>query len=335
VRAVLVRPGPNFSVEDVADGWHRALTDLGVDVRSFDLGGAMTFYEQALRGGGLEPTGQDAARMAAKDLRSLCYDWWPDIVLVVSSFYLPPECYEIMRGRGHKIVTLFTESPYEDDNQILIAPYTDVCLINDPQNLDRFLEANPNSRYVPHAYDPARHHPQPAQDRYRSDFCFVGTGYPSRVEFFESCDFTGIDVALAGNWQDLNVDSPLHKFMAHPESGVCCPNDETALLYASTKSGMNTYRTESQRPELAEGWAMGPREVELAACGTFYLTEPRGENRAVLPMVPTFDGPADFSEKLRWWLAHDVLREQVAEDARNAIADRTFTNHARDLLATL
>jgi spore maturation protein CgeB len=77
---------------------------------------------------------------------------------------------------------------------------------------------------------------------------------------------------------------------------------------------------------------MGPREVELAACGAFYLTEPRCENREVLPMVPTVAGPEDFADKLRWWLAHDTERQAVADQAREAIADRTFLNSARKLL---
>jgi spore maturation protein CgeB len=77
---------------------------------------------------------------------------------------------------------------------------------------------------------------------------------------------------------------------------------------------------------------MSPREVELAACGTPYLAEPRGENRAVLPMMPTFTDPDDFGRKLRWWLAHPDERLEVAEAAREAVADRTFDHSVTFLL---
>jgi spore maturation protein CgeB len=80
---------------------------------------------------------------------------------------------------------------------------------------------------------------------------------------------------------------------------------------------------------------MGPREVELAAVGCFYLTEPRGENREVLPMLPTITSPEEFGEKLRWWLNHDDERARVARAARQAIADRTFDNNCRFLLERL
>jgi hypothetical protein len=97
----------------------------------------------------------------------------------------------------------------------------------------------------------------------------------------------------------------------------------------------NLYRREATRPELATGWAMGPREVELAAMGTPFLREARGESDEVLGMLPAFDGPGDFGEKLRWWLARDGDRAEAAAKARRAVAERTFDAHARRLLRLL
>lgn len=80
---------------------------------------------------------------------------------------------------------------------------------------------------------------------------------------------------------------------------------------------------------------MGPREVELAACGTFFLREPRGEGDEVLPMLPTFTTPAEFQSLLREWLTRDDDRTALAHKARAAVADRTFVNHAAWLLDLL
>lgn len=336
MRALIVDPGPNFSVADVADGWHLGLLDNGIQVQRFPTGEAMTFYERAMRASDLEADGQTVARMTANSIKSTIYDWWPELIVVVSSFYMPPEFYRILRARGHKIVVILTESPYEDDNQLKIAKFADVVLINDPTNLDRFREINPNSHYVPHAYLPDVHRKRPVQEQYRSEVCFVGTGYPSRIEFLEACDWDGIDFAIAGNWADLEPDSPLRKFLTIDDSRVCCENsDETVELYSSTEMSFNIYRVEAQHAALANGWAMGPREVELAACETFYLTQERGENRAVLPMIPTFTDPASLSEAVRYWLPRDKQRAQIAADAHGAIQDRTFTRHAAELLARL
>lgn len=330
-RALLVRPGPNFSVEDVADGWVEGLEANGWDVQIADLSGILAYHQQALMACKLDDERTRAGALASAVIRQMCFDWWPELVVIVSAFFISPETFRIIRARGMKVVTVLTESPYEDDNQIKIAALADVAVVNDPTNLDRFPS---NTIYLPHAYRPSIHRPQEPVPEAVSDFCFVGTAYPSRIEFFEQVDFDGIDVALAGNWQGLSPDSPLHKHLAH-DIESCCPNDWTAKLYASTQASCNVYRTEAQRPELSEGWAMTPREVELAASGTFYLAQPRGENREVLPMVPAFDGPQDFGEQLRWWLAHPTERAHVVREARAAVADRTFENHATQLLQHL
>jgi spore maturation protein CgeB len=333
VRALVVRPGPHFSVADVCNGWVAGLRENGVEVVDFNFDDRMNFYGTAHLPKHGELTlafdnPEHVARLAAEGILAACYKLWPDVVIIISGFYVPPEVYHLLRARGHKVVLLHTESPYEDDRQLLRAPHADLNILNDPTNLDRFAELGPTI-YMPHAYDPAIHRPGQYDSDAASDFCFVGTGYPSRVEFLERCDFDGIDVAIAGNWRNTRPDSPLRKYLAH-DIDECCPNAETARLYASTKVSANLYRKEAT--ESADGWAMGPREVELAAIGAFFLREPRGESDDMLHMLPTFTDPDDFSERLRWWLAHPAERETAAVQAQAAIADRTFKNHAARLL---
>ena len=333
MRAVVVRPGPSFSVEDVATGWIEGLRANGVHVTEFDTGAATTYHEGALKAMGIDDPEQ-ACLMASANLRQTCFDVMPDLLLVISSFLIAPAAYDIIRSRGIKVVSVLTESPYEDDAQVPIAGFCDAVLVNDPTNLDLFRKVNPQTWYQPHCYRPEIHRPGNPGPDYASDFCFVGTGYPGRVEFFEACDFDGIDVALAGNWQALGAMSPLIPHLTHPRA-QCVDNAEAVKLYQATKASVNVYRTEAQRAELVTGWAMGPREVELAAAGTFFLTEERGENREVLPMLPTFDGPEDFTDKLRWWLAHEAERTEAATKAREAVADRTFDRAAAELLRRL
>ena len=207
-------------------------------------------------------------------------------------------------------------------------------LLNDPVNIERFRQFGP-AEYMPHAWRPSVHHPGPAVPELKSDFAFVGTGFKSRVEFFERMDFSGLDVLLAGTWPDLAEDSPLRAHMPGGDVVQCTDNTETADIYRSTRAGINFYRRESEPGHLGEGWAVGPREVELAACGTFFLRDSRPEGDELFPSLPTFAGPEDASEQLRWWLAHDSAREKAAAAARAAVGDRTFENNARRLLKLL
>lgn len=338
MRILAVAPGPDFSVADVHNGWVEALRELGCHVVSFDLGERLTFYARTRLetapgqySAGLDPN--EVIQLALSGLYSTLYLVQPDVMLVTSGFYSNAGLLDRVRYNGTRVVLLHTESPYEDDRQIRRAEFADINLINDPTNIDRFRAVAP-TWYVPHAYRPSVHRPRPPKPECASDFAFVGTGYPSRVDFFETVDWTGIDVTLAGNWQQLRDDSPLQKYLAH-DVELCVDNSDAVDLYASTRMSANLYRRESERPELSAGWSMSPREVELAAVGTFYLRDARGESDEVLGMLPSFSGPEDFGEQVRWWLAHDDERDTLAAQAQRAVAGRTFASHARMLLRLL
>ena len=333
MRALVVHPGPEFSVSDVYRGWVKGLRQNGVDIAEFNLHDRLTFYANAH----VERDGQwcrafdweAGYRMAALGIETAALRFWPDIVIIISGLFVPPETYDVLRARGMTVVLIHTESPYEDNVQILRAAHADLNLLNDPTNLEQFRQVAP-THYIPHAYDPDLHRPGPADPGLKSDFCFVGTGFESRIEFLCAADLSGLDVLLAGNWQQA-VGTPLERFMLH-DFDQCIDNADAVRLYQSTKLSANLYRKEAHRDATADGWAMGPREVELAATGTFFLRESRPESDEILPMLPTFDGPEDFGDKVRWWASHDDARRDAANRARAAVSDRTFQRHATDLL---
>lgn len=323
---------------DVYVGWCEALRDLGLKVSRYALDERLTFYGNALVEAGEGRfrrafDGPAAAARAIDGLYSHLYRWQPDVLLVVSGFFVPSDLLDLARQRGTRVVILHTEQPYELQRELALAAHADLNLINDPTHIAAFRAVAP-TEYVPHAYRPAVHHPGPARPEMVADLAMVGTGYPSRIAYLEAMDLDGLDVLLAGNWQALSETSPLRQLLGH-DIGECLDNRDTADVYRSGRMGINLYRRESERPELSAGWSMGPREVEMAACGMPYLREPRGEGDEVLPMLPRVSTPGEAGEVLRWWLAHDDVREATARAARSAIADRTFDNHARHLLRLL
>jgi spore maturation protein CgeB len=336
MRVLLIRPGPAFSVQDVALGWRDGLTEIGCEVADFNLDDRLDFYATAHvpREGGEFRNAfayKDAARMASRGIYEACYTFWPDIVLIVSGFFVDPEVIQTVRSHGHKVVQLFTESPYEDDNQTRQAERVDLALVNDPTNLDKFRVHNPETYYLPHAYDPKKHHPGPVDPDKACDFAFVGTGFPSRIQFLESIDWTGIAVKLGGNWKELDESSPLAPMVAHRRDW-CISNEEAADLYRSCKSSLNLYRREANTDGLELGWSMGPREIELAACGAFFLRDPRPEGDDLFPMLPTFSSSEEVRPLLDWWLSHDKAREEAARRARAAIEQYTFRSRAEWLV---
>jgi spore maturation protein CgeB len=357
----MVHPGPlpDFSVHDVFTGWLEAFHELGVQVAVHNMNDRLVFYSRALLPAIDPATGKEAKdefglpivnqavtqdqaiTMAMQGLTHSLYTGWPDVVFLISAFFTKEAMFNLIRARGHKIVILHTESPYQDDEQAMRGQLAHLNLLNDPANLDMFRALGAPAEYQPHCYRPSVHYPRtgPVRPELASDFVFVGTAFESRIAFFEAMDLNGIDAMIMGNdWGKLPLDSPVAKLVATGAGNEadCVTNPEAAELYRNAKISLNAYRVEGEETHKNDqAIAMGPREVELSACGLFFLRDPRPEGDQVLSMLPTFSSPADASDKLRWWLARDGLREKRAQQAREAIADRTFTASARRLLTRL
>jgi spore maturation protein CgeB len=279
---------------------------------------------------------EQSIELAANNILSTCFQWWPDVVLCVSAFFMPLPLLDIIRARRMKVVLLFTESPYQDEEQVGASEHADLVITNDPTNMERFRAVCPETYYLPHAYRPSLHRPGPAVDDLVCDLGFVGTAFESRIKFFEAMDLDGLDVLLGGNWRLLAEDSKLRKYLADDQN-VCLSNEQTVEVYRSMRVGLNYYRREihyddKEDAEIGEAWAMGPREVEMAACRSFFLRDPRAEGDAVLSMLPTFSSPEEASALLRDWLDRPNLRQNLAWQARAAIVDRTFEQNAKQFL---
>jgi spore maturation protein CgeB len=348
----MVHPGPDFSVHDVHVGWYEAFQKLGVEVQSYNLNDRLIFYSTALKDTHTQDehglpivqqylSQEQAFAMAMQGLSDVLLKYWPDVVIFVSAFFTTESTFALLRARNFKTVLIHTESPYQDDAQLQRAEMADLNLLNDAANLDKYLALGVPAYYQPHSYRPSVHHPRTSGiDRdLASDLCFIGTMFPSRYEFFSQLDLSNVDVLLGGSeWGKLKKDDPLAR---HVGTGVeteqdCIDNTQAADLYRNSQMGVNFYRREAEpEHENDVALAMGPREVEMAACGLPFLRDPREEGDKILSMLPTFSGPADASEKLRWWLDHPEQRYKAAGLARAAIEDRTFENAARNLLQRL
>ena len=160
MRVLVVSPGPMFSVEDVYQGWVKGLRQAGAQVGCLDLGMRQDFFYESFRpidgleGHWVSPYDEKQALLLAADqMFGEIYKGWPDVVVIVSAMFVPWEFLPIIRTRGQKVVTLFTESPYEDDQQARLAEHCDLAIVNDPQNLSMFPDG---SYYQPHSFDPDR-----------------------------------------------------------------------------------------------------------------------------------------------------------------------------------
>lgn len=342
-KILVVHPGPDFSVADVYRGWIKQLRKQGHQIMEYNTNERLTFYGNAVFENkeiepcshgwrpvrGAMPDPEMIAQMATKGLFELCYLFWPDVIFFISAFFQTAQTLHILRQRGHKIVMLHTESPYQDDEQMQRGRFANLNLLNDPLNFEKWKALGPVA-YVPHSYDPEIHYP-PKDEPKSIDFSFVGTSFASRLKFFDGMNFDGIDTVFGGNGWDTVPPEYQHlwRYLGHkPEE--CVDNQETARIYRITRVGINVYRREGNGDYEGGGWAMGPREVEMAACGLFFLRDPRPESDEVFGgILPSISSPADAESKLRYYLKHEKARERRADQARRAVSDRTFEYQAK------
>jgi len=351
MRILLVHPGPEFSVADVFNGWKKAFEKQGHEVAVFNTNDRLSFYSQTsipdhksgkdvCKECGQPPfknsmTKEDAVTASMQGLTHDLYSIWPHMVFFVSAFFTPAWVLDLMRQRRHKVVILHTESPYQDDEQLMRSQYAHLNLLNDPANLDEYAYLAP-AMYMPHSYDPDIHYPGAVKDK-ALDFSFIGTMFDSRRKFFEKFfELASPDpakIALGGAaWDGDHMDgSPLLKYLGHPRDEAV-DNAEVAATYRRSRVGINFYRKEAEAGHAGEGWAIGPREVEMAACGIPWIRDQRGESDELFPFLPTFSSPEEAADLLKWHLLHQTESEYLGTQARAAIENRTFDNHAAMLM---
>src|SRR5215469_7003182 len=184
MRWLVIHPGPSWSVADVFNGWVEALTDLGEQVETYNLDERISLFDAALVETGEENEqglrqvrkmlrAHEVIQLAAEPVWAAAYRWWPDVILGISAFFTPPLMLDVLRDRGHKVVLLHTESPYQDTEQLERAAHASLNLINDPANLAAFQELGP-AYYQPHCYRPKVHYPGHISKTH--DLVFAGTG---------------------------------------------------------------------------------------------------------------------------------------------------------------
>ena len=337
MRILLVHPGPAWSTADVWSGLRAALVQAGCAVDDYRLDTHLALasewlqfgYERArMRNPDVEqPNYADLLYHAGQGILAAALRAPVDAVLVVSAQFLHPDWLVLLQRAGVPVGVLLTESPYDDEQQAAILPWVTHAWTFEPASLPFLREANPRVSRVSPAYDPRIHHPgPPAPDTPRHDVLLVGTGWPERVRLLEAIDWTGVDLALYGNW-DVPDDSPLAPAV-HPGP---IPNDQAADLYRAARINLNVYRA-TDRPAVA----LNPRAVELAACGAFTISSDRQEVRDTFgAYVPCFRTAEELELLIRFWLPLEEQRRAIAARLPQRVTGRTFTAMASEILAGL
>jgi spore maturation protein CgeB len=346
MKILLSDSGAGWSTHDVYRGVHSALERAGQTVFKYSLTGHIEksrqymdwLWENSKR---TTPRATNAEWLFHAGVGSIERALFNDVdwVIFTSGMYVSAEVL-IMLKRAHvKTAILFTESPNDDDDQIRWARLVDLCWVNDKSSVESFKKAGiENVYYYQHAYDPELHFPGGAVNPgvASHDVVFVGTGWIERVNLFEATDWTGIDFGLYGTWELMMPNSPCKKYL-RPN---IVKNEVTADLYRNSKIGINLHRTSKgfgdDAEHISQAYSINPRCYELAACGTFFISDYRPEIQDVFgDLVPTFKTPEELRETIFYYLEHEDERLEIAKELPKKVSGHTFDSRVRGMLEVL
>ena len=343
MKLLLCDPGASSSTADVFYGYRGALERAGHEVLPFHLSTRIDlwrdWHEYAWRKAGKpdpRPTWADTIYRAGVDVIERALRFQPDWVIVVSAMYMHPDALVMLKRSGAKVAYILTESPYDLEHELRVAPFADLVFTNERSVEPAFRAVNPLSYYLPAAYDPDRHNPDPmiGDDEVPAhDVVFVGTAFQERVELLNAIDWTGIDLGLYGNWDDLGSRSKLRQHVR----GKVITNAIASALYRRAKVGLNLYRTSKgfgrNVPRVEHAESINPRGYELAACGVFQVSDYRRAVEQLFgPSVPMFRTPDELQGIIRLALTDDDWRRQCAVKSHERIRGNTFDARVKVLM---
>ena len=212
-------------------------------------------------------------------------------------------------------------------------PYIDVLFINDKASLEKFRALNPATFYLPHSYDPGRHHPpkQPMNGEYRHQVFFLGSMYEERKALFKELE--EIDLGM-----DISVDIFATSMDGRGRLTGGMQNEELVRHYWGSDIVLSPNRTTKDYFEKTQitdpAWSLGPRVYEVAACGAFQLTDDgRQELTEVFgDTIPVYRDAQECAELIKYYITFPLERGVRAREARSKVKPCTFQNRAKDIL---
>lgn len=345
-RILACHPGASFSTADVYKGIVPELRALGVDVYDYDLESRLDLAERFLsaewrrRGKPeLKYTKADVIYTASKDIVERALRWDVDGVLIFSGMFLAGDAFVLMKRAKIRTALLLSESPYDSEQEAKVLPWVDVAWTNERSSVRTLRQANPNVNYMPHAFNPDLHFPEARANESEvpaHDVVFVGSLFAERVDLLSQVDWTGIDLGLYGEWSGLPSRHRLRQYVR----GSIVNNWYAAALYRKAKIGLNLFRESmgwgKYAPRITHAESMNPRTYELAACGTFQISQSRAEVKELFgPTIKTFSTADGLDEQIHVWLTQPMGRAACADEARRLVQPHTFEARARTILDDL
>lgn len=265
-------------------------------------------------------------------------EYRPDLLLVVHGSRTPVQLVRYAKTLGVTTVLWLVEDPYEIDyHRGTMVNAFDFVFTNERHAAYEY--SHPRVTYLPWCCNPRIHKKMNVSNSYHSDLCFVGMGFPNRVQVLNSIASTlkDLNVKLIGEWNRWEK--------LHPDlRGFILPvvNDfrEVLKYYNGAKINLNIHRDPLNPPsgnsKGVAGTSPNDRVFAIAGCGGFQLVDCfrpdlwdcfEDEKEIV-----SFSDPHDLARKIEFYLADPELRAQIGSNAQNrAYLDHTYKHRLSEI----
>lgn len=265
-------------------------------------------------------------------------DYKPDLMLVVHGSRTPLQMVRYARSLGTVTVLWLVEDPYEIDfHRGAMVNAFDFVFTNERQAVDEY--SHPKVTYLPWCCNPRIHKKINVSNTYRSDLCFVGMGFPNRVQIINSLApiLKGLNVKLIGEWNRWEK--------LHPDlRGFVLPviNDfrEVLKYYNGAKINLNIHRDPVNPPSGNSRGVMATspndRVFAIAGCGGFQLVD---RCRSDLwncfqdeKEIVSFSDPDDLAHKIETYLSNPELRMGIGSNSQKRVyRDHTYKHRLAEI----
>jgi spore maturation protein CgeB len=294
---------------------------------------------------GLNETVREVFVGSAPDMIRLAGECQPNLVLVMNGLHVFPPDHadhvDQVNLMGIRTAIWFADDPYFTDHTASLAPHYDYVFTHEMSCVAFYREMGcEHVYYLPLAVNTTVFKPLQVDPAYRSDICFIGNGFPNRIDLFNQLTpfLVNKKVLLAGAlWDQLSQ----YELLKQGIKLHWVPIEESVKYYSGAKIVINVHRltyheTYNKNSRNIPGHSINPRTYEIAACGTLQITDYRHDlDLYYLPgqEIETFLTADELIHKMKHYLKHEEERLRIAmKGLRRTVKEHRFSDRLVKLM---
>lgn len=239
----------------------------------------------------------------------------------------------------HKILWDW-ECPWEIDYIRKYHHFFSKVLLQDKASVEALKSEDPNKFiHVPHAADKDLVKTINVPFEYRSDLCFIGAAYPSRLKFFREVlpYLKDYKVVIGGTGWEFLPDTTGQKII---NTGLNA--EEYIKYYSGTNIALNLHRLSDEMPIANKGMvkASSPNnrffELNMMGCCQFVDDVRQPELRTYFQENIIFNSNNEFIEKFLIWIKDKDLQKEFKKQVRQEAFDKhSYERRFIDIIAKI